>query len=361
MFHTDRARFAGARISLDHLPERTGNLRQRQRALGVVGVTFGLLFGAGRYLTCVFRQQPTLDVGDDQGNRLSLGHVDAGLGRFPGPVVGPMVAQAVRQAGGDMQLPALATGGNKQLAATGQQKDRCPMALVAGRRLQLELSGNGMSGGLLIGGHNKRIMGFVVYFVNYYCFDHSKIPLYAPTMARTTSRKAPDYTETINSIFTARRDLLHGVKAAVKGSLFTVEEADLLISLYGARDLGWTDLEHDTAGYVTYRQLESFLVHNASLLSRRIIKLASARPALVEVADGDVAAGQHFNSKRVRITDHGAKAIAPVWQRYQAMSAELLRGIKDDQRIAHHAVNTAISQRIRERRDGLHALFTGGK
>ena len=187
------------------------------------------------------------------------------------------------------------------------------------------------------------------------------MPLYASTMASTASRKVPDHSETISSIFTARRDLLHGVKAAVKGSLFTVEEADLLISLYGVRDLGWTDLEHDQAGYVTYRQLESFLVHNASLLSRRIIKLASARPALVEVADGDVAAGQHFNSKRARITDHGAKAIAPVWQRYQAMSAELLRGIKDEQRIAHHAVNTAISQRIRERRDGLNALFTGVK
>ena len=361
MFHTDRTRFASARVSLDSLPEWLGNLCQGQRTLGVIGVTFDLLFGAGRYLTCVFRQQPTFDVGDDQGNRLSLGHVDAGLGRFPGPVVGPMITQAVRQAGRDVQLPALATGGDEQLAATGQQKDRCPMAIIAGSRLQLELGGDGLGNGLLISGHNKRIVGFVVHFVNYYCFDHSKMPLYASTMASTASRKVPDHSETISSIFTARRDLLHGVKAAVKGSLFTVEEADLLISLYGARDLGWTDLEHDQAGYVTYRQLESFLVHNASLLSRRIIKLASARPALVEVADGDVAAGQHFNSKRARITDHGAKAIAPVWQRYQAMSAELLRGIKDEQRIAHHAVNTAISQRIRERRDGLNALFTGVK
>jgi len=235
------------------------------------------------------------------------------------------------------------------------------MPLVARRRLQLELGGDGVGSGLLVGGHNGSIIRFVFYFVNDARFDHPKTPVYASTMANTTSRKVPDHTETISSIFTARRDLLHGVKAAVKGSLFTVEEADLLISLYGARDLGWNDLEHDQAGYVTYRQLESFLVHNASLLSRRIIKLANAKPSLVEVADGDVAAGQHFNSKRVRITDHGAKAIAPVWQRYQAMSAELLRGIKDDQRIAHHAVNTAISQRIRERRDGLGALFTGGK
>ena len=361
MFHTDRARFAGARVGLDRLPEWLGNLCQSLRTLGVVGVTFDLLFGAGYHLTRVLRQQPTFNVGDNQGNGLGLGHVNASLGRFPGAVIRTVIAQAVWQAGGDVQLPALATGGDEKFAATGQQKDRCPMAIIAGSSLQLELGGDGLGGGLLISGHNKRIMGFVVYFVNYYCFDHSKMPLYAPTMARTTSRKTPDYTETISGIFTARRDLLHGVKAAVKGSLFTVEEADLLISLYGVRDLGWTDLEHDQAGYVTYRQLESFLVHNASLLSRRIIKLASARPALVEVADGDVAAGQHFNSKRVRITDHGAKAIAPVWQRYQAMSAELLRGIKDDQRIAHHAVNTAISQRIRERRDGLHALFTGGK
>jgi len=120
MFHTDRARFAGARVRLDRLPERLGNLSQSLRTLGVVGVTFGLLFGAGRYLTCVLRQQPTLDVGDNQANGLGLGHVNPGLGRFPGPVIRPVVAQALRQAGSDVQLPALATGGDEQLATTGE-------------------------------------------------------------------------------------------------------------------------------------------------------------------------------------------------------------------------------------------------
>ncbi len=144
------------------------------------------------------------------------------------------------------------------------------MALVAGRKLQLELGGDAKGGGLLFGGHSERIIRYVVYFIYYDSFDHQKTPVYALLMASTTSRRVPDHTETISSIFTARRDLLHGVKTAVKGSLFTVEEADLLISLYGVGDLGWNDLEHDKAGYVTYRQLESFLVHNASLLSRRI-------------------------------------------------------------------------------------------
>jgi len=178
-------------------------------------------------------------------------------------------------------------------------------------------------------------------------------------MAKATTRKIPDCTETVSSIFVARRDLLHGAKLVIQGSPFTVEEADLLVSLYGVKELGWNDLEPDIDGYVTYRQLENFLVHSASLLSRRIIKLAKVKPALLEVADGDVTAGQHFNSKRVRITAQGIKAIKPVWERYQVLSAELVQGFTGEQRIGHYAVNTGISQKIRERRAGLGALFAG--
>jgi len=163
-------------------------------------------------------------------------------------------------------------------------------------------------------------------------------------------------TETISSVFIARRDLLHGVKAVVAGSGFTVEEADLLVSLYGVRELCWDDLEHDKENFVAFNQLERYLVHNPSLLSRRIRKLADTKPALLEVADADPASGQHFNAKRVRITKEGVKRIEPVWKRFQQMSAKLLAGIPQRLLDAHHDVNQRISAEIRKRRSGLSDL-----
>jgi len=169
-------------------------------------------------------------------------------------------------------------------------------------------------------------------------------------MRQRQSTPAIEPTDTVTSIFAARRDLLQGVKAVVAGSGFTVEEADLLVSLYGARELDWNDLEHDREGFVAFNQLERFLVHNPSLLSRRIRKLATAKPALLEVAEADLALGQHFNSKRVRITKAGAKRTEPIWNRFQEMSANLLEGIQPGLLLAHHRVNQEISARIRARR-----------
>lgn len=166
-------------------------------------------------------------------------------------------------------------------------------------------------------------------------------------------------TDVIGSVFTARRDLLHGVKEVVAGSGFSVDEADLLVSLYGARVLDWEDLKHDKQGFVPFNHLEKFLVHNASLLSRRITKLAKLKPALLQVANVDPASGLHFNAKQVRITDKGAEKIEPVWKRYQQMAAKLLEGVSDADLRVHLAVNEHICRRIRERRDGLRELFTG--
>jgi len=178
-------------------------------------------------------------------------------------------------------------------------------------------------------------------------------------MTKVQRRKPATPTDTVSSIFTARRDLLQGVKAVMVGSCFTVEEADLLISLYGARMLDWDDLEHDMEGFVAFNQLERYLVHNPSLLSRRIRKLADAKPPLLEVADADPASGQHFNAKRVRITKDGVRQIEPVWKRFQQMSATLLAGIPQQLLDAHREVNERISMEVRKRRSGLHDLFPG--
>jgi hypothetical protein len=157
-------------------------------------------------------------------------------------------------------------------------------------------------------------------------------------------------TDTVTSIFTARRDLLQGVKSVVAGSGFGVEEADLLISLFGVRELGWDDLAHDAAAYVAFKELELYLVHNPSLLSRRIRKLADAKPPLVKVGKPKAGSGLHFNALRVRITSEGIKRIKPVWERFDQMSANLLQGIPTRLLAAHYRVNEEISARIRARR-----------
>jgi len=169
-------------------------------------------------------------------------------------------------------------------------------------------------------------------------------------MRKANSVPAVEPTDTVGSIFTARRDLLQGVKSVVAGSGFTVEEADLLTSLFGVRELNWDDLPHDSEGYVAFKELENFLTHNPSLLSRRIRRLADAKPPLVEVADAAPASDQHFNAKRVRITKEGVKRTEPIWKCFQQMTANLLEGIPPRLLAAHYKINEEISARIRARR-----------
>ena len=169
-------------------------------------------------------------------------------------------------------------------------------------------------------------------------------------MKQKKSAAVIEATDVITSIFAARRDLLQGVKSVVAGSGFTVEESDLLVALYGVRDLGWDDLPHDADAYVAFKELEQFLVHNPSLLSRRLRKLAHAKPPLVKVQKPEAGSGLHFNALRARITDEGVKRIRPVWERFSKMSANLLQGIPPRLLEAHHEVNQAIIARIRARR-----------
>src|SRR5512135_1302677 len=107
---------------------------------------------------------------------------------------------------------------------------------------------------------------FVMHFVKNESIDRFRRSVTLRMMKRKTPQ--PEPTDTITSIFTSRRDLLQGVKSVVAGSGFTVEAADLLVSLLGVRELGWNDLPHDAEGFVAFKELELYLVHNPSLLSR---------------------------------------------------------------------------------------------
>jgi hypothetical protein len=178
----------------------------------------------------------------------------------------------------------------------------------------------------------------------------SSMLVYSAIMRPKKSAPAIEPIDTITSIFTCRRDLLQAAKSVVVGSGFTIETADLLISLFGVRELGWDDLPHDAEGYVAFKSLEDYVVHNSSLLSRRIRKLADAKPPLVEVAEAKAGTGLHFNALRVRISTEGVKRIKPVWKGFQQMSESLLKSIPPGLLNAHHQVNSEISARVRARR-----------
>lgn len=127
-------------------------------------------------------------------------------------------------------------------------------------------------------------------------------------MAKTRSapsqagRSDPVYN--VSSIFTAHRDLRTYAKLALGDSGLSVEEADVLVLLYGLREFAWDDCPVDGEGFVTFKDLKSILVHDPSLFARRIKKLVAPKCGLVEVTKVKKAADPalHGNSLRVRIT-----------------------------------------------------------
>ena len=137
----------------------------------------------------------------------------------------------------------------------------------------------------------------------------------------------------------------HGLAAEVEQSIAAPVEDD------APSEPGWDDLPHDEDDFVAFQDLEHHLVHNPSLLSRRLRKLAETKPPLVEIAGPKAGSGLHFNALRVRITAEGTRRIKPDWERYARMSANLLQGIPQGRLEAHCQVNEEISRRIRARRE----------
>ena len=116
----------------------------------------------------------------------------------------------------------------------------------------------------------------------------------------------------VSSIFTARRDLRPASKALVQGSGLSVEEADLLVLLYGLRKIGWKDCRVYDDGYVNFADLKSITVYDPSLFTRRIGKLKNLK--MVQVRLGRKADPTlHGKAQQVRIEAAGIAAIKPVW------------------------------------------------
>ncbi len=169
---------------------------------------------------------------------------------------------------------------------------------------------------------------------------------------RSLARAKVAPVDCLATLFTARRDLLEPIrKAVMKGTGLTVDQADVLVLLYGNQELGWDDFTCGPDGFAAVRDLRRALVHDPGLFSRRLRDLrnaglleAPARPAR--------APGQRAYLQAVRITRQGVATIRPVWERYCRLAERLLTGVPQAELEAHCRVNQKISAEIDARRRG---------
>jgi DNA-binding MarR family transcriptional regulator len=139
----------------------------------------------------------------------------------------------------------------------------------------------------------------------------------------------------VGSIFRVRRDLTALIKKHVlPGSGMTLEEADLLLDLYGAAHLGWDDPAADKDGYVAFAALKASLVHSAAALSRRVAALRKTglleARKLHEIAPS--AAKVDRKAIVLRITPEGIKKVQPVFERYVGLCDSMLKDVPPDAR-----------------------------
>ena len=183
-------------------------------------------------------------------------------------------------------------------------------------------------------------------------------------MNRTQKSHATNTAYNLTSVFTAHRDLRTYTKLAVARSGLSLEEADILVLLYGLSELGWDDCAIDKEKFVTFRELKSILVHDPSLFGRRIKKLSTPGHGLVEVRKIKkvVDPGLHGNSMRMRITPLGIKKAKPIWEDFERLAARLfgmdaLRNFSPAELEIHRKINEEISRALREWRDPARKLF----
>jgi len=137
----------------------------------------------------------------------------------------------------------------------------------------------------------------------------------------------PEAAATIGSIFRVRRDLVMLIRQKVMpGMGVTLEQADLLLDLYCAAKLGWTDPKPIKGGWVTFAALKRSLVHARELLTRRLSDLHQA--GLVEVLpvprEEAKALGIDAKSKKARLLPKGEQTAKEVYDRYCRVCLEVI-------------------------------------
>ena len=157
----------------------------------------------------------------------------------------------------------------------------------------------------------------------------------------------------VGSVFRLRRDLVGPIQLhVVSGSGLTLMKADLLIDLFGAKEMTWPDPAADKEGYVTFRALKQSLVHSPALLSRRIAELEAA--GLVETNKtkdiGKVSTklkNVDRKSKSVRITSKGIRMIEPLYKKYADFCELLLRDMSVEDQSTLLRLNEAVMNKLR--------------
>jgi DNA-binding MarR family transcriptional regulator len=142
----------------------------------------------------------------------------------------------------------------------------------------------------------------------------------------------PEAFRVIGSVFRVERVLkLLSKRHVLSETPLSMEEADVLMTLYGAASFGW--LAADEQGFVTVAVLKTSLTYNAVGLYRSVRLLEQA--GLVEIKKSHkINAKADRRSLVVRITSTGAKAIEPVYRRYLVFCARVLRNVSvEEQRI----------------------------
>lgn len=175
-----------------------------------------------------------------------------------------------------------------------------------------------------------------------YAFDMKKA-------ARRPSTESFHPVRVIGSIFRVRRDLTSLVKKHVlPGSGLTLEEADLLMDLFGAAQLGWTDPAADRDGFVNFTALKASLVHSAAALSRRVAALEQSE--LLERRKMGKPASETKVDRRspsLRITPTGVERIKPVYERYAELCGRLLVDVPSDVRRTMLQTNERLMEKAR--------------
>jgi DNA-binding MarR family transcriptional regulator len=145
----------------------------------------------------------------------------------------------------------------------------------------------------------------------------------------------PKAVKIIGSIFRVRRDLVPLIKRKVMpGMGLTLEQADLLLDLYGARRLGWPDPKAIEGGWVTFAALKASLVHARELLTRRLSDLEEG--GYVEIIsvprEEAKALGIDSKSKKVRILPKGEEKAKEIYDRYGRACLDLINRLPAEQR-----------------------------
>jgi len=159
-----------------------------------------------------------------------------------------------------------------------------------------------------------------------------------------------DPVENIITAIKIRRELFtpHVKERLLEGTDLTLEKADILVDLYGARELDWQDPKADKNGFVAFKNLHASSVHGESsgqvLLSRRTRELEGQ--GRVEIRKAKAEKKNLGENDSFRITESGILVIKPVWTRYIQLADDLMEEVPQKNRRVHWQINEALLAKL---------------